>query len=118
MLIRGIKRLRFVTRAVMTIQVASVTFIPVVHPYLHARPTTESASVCPHLPTDGRPPYDLGFDDKCLICSAQPGLPNATSIGVGAPPETAVHALSAPLDAEYLNDRLHPANRVRAPPQI
>jgi hypothetical protein len=117
MLMRGVRRLRFVTRAVTVIQFAAVTFIPVVHPFLHHELVAAVPAAVPLLPTPHDAPHDLLGGDECLICRAQPGMLQAVATGLGSCPEIPVEpALSSSVN----NCRIAlpwPANSVRAPPQ-
>jgi len=113
----GVRRLRFVTRTVTVIQFAAVTLIPVVHPFLHDEPAAESPAVGPFHPAPHTTSHDLRSGDACLICSAQPGIPQAVGTGLAYWPDTANALPLPPADTDQPAAPHCPANRVRAPPQ-
>jgi len=114
---RGVRRLRFITRTVTAIQFAAVTFVPVVHPFLHDKPSAGSPTAGPLLPARHTAPHDLRSGDACLICSAQPGIPQAVGTGLAHWPDTASALPLPPSDFDQPAAPHCPANRVRAPPQ-
>jgi hypothetical protein len=117
MLIRSVKRLRFVTRAVTVIQFAAVTFVPIVHPFLHHETAAGVPTAGPLLPAQHTTQHCLERGDECLICSAQPGIPQAVATGLAPCPDTP-NALPLPAsETDHPVAPSSPANRVRAPPQ-
>jgi hypothetical protein len=118
MLMRGVRGLRLVTRAVTAIQFAAVTFVPVVHPFLHHELVAAAPAASPLRPAPHDAPHDLLDGDECLICRAQPGMPQAVATGLGSCPESPVAPPHTPSVSDCRIAPRWPANSVRAPPQI
>ena len=117
MLIGRVRRLRVATRAVTVIQFAAVTFIPVVHPYLHDRPAVGVPTAGPFLPSSHTTEHARHFRDECPICSAQPGFPQPADTGLEPWPSFGSTLPLGPSDTDLRCIPPCPANRERAPPQ-
>jgi hypothetical protein len=117
MLMRRVKRLRLVTRAVTVIQFAAVTFVPVVHPYLHHEPVAGSPTAGPLLPAPHHTGHLLRIRDECLVCSAQPGIPPVATTGLEYRPHPANILPLGPSDIHCPIAPYCPANSARAPPR-
>jgi hypothetical protein len=101
---------------VTAIQLASVTWIPVIHPYLHH----ESPIVAASCSEARMPPTDLRalqHHHFCWACLASVGLPVPGDAGSVLQPVASSRSIHASPDRDAPPSQVSPANRVRAPPR-
>jgi hypothetical protein len=115
MLSRGRSMWRLAASVVAAIEVAAVTFVPAVHPFLHDHPAGGAAVRA----SVARPVHGTGerwHAEVCLACLASPGLAVPADLAPDASPRVLCSPLPAPPAADVPAARVGLANCVRAPP--
>jgi hypothetical protein len=114
---RGRRQLRWVAGAVVMLQFASATWVPVLHPYIHPDPPPPQAANHFTAQSD-KHEQGSALETSCFICANGPGfsavgdqrLPLEAEVPLRLPVNTAVPRSSSHRDT--------PANAARAPPKF
>jgi hypothetical protein len=116
MLRRGSRTWRFVAPVVAVMQLAAVTFVPVVHPFLHDRSGGEATVMGPSLTPPSDAQDGLRSEDMCVACLASPGVAVPHDLEPVACSAVSHCRLPGPSDRDVPVILIRSANRVRAPP--
>jgi hypothetical protein len=115
-MILALPRWRFIAPVVTGLQLASVTWVPVVHPRQHGRLGTRPPAEVLVAPWDAAT-LGSGSADVCWACQASPGAPGPSDARHVRAPGVACPFLRQPPDRGNALPGLGPAHWVRAPPR-